>query len=494
MVGSALSRTSKAPWLGPLAQGVLSGAALLALGLILARGPLSWGSALVLGGIVAALLLRSPKLGLYGLAFSVPFGSLYEVSLAGVTVGASQLLVLATIIAWLARALANRTVRVVRSPLLGATLLYVATLLVGLLPAQQMAPALKEVAKWVELALVYALVADELRAADQRWLVAALLVVGSLEALLGIYQFVRQVGPEGFVLFGRYMRAHGTLKQPNPYGGYMGLLAPLAYALALTQHPVQRREGGRGFVWLWLLCAGAAVLMVTALVMSWSRGALIGLAAGAFLVLLAMRRRARLLVAVLAMVGLLLAPALTGVLPHDLTGRFVDAFALPGDVDLRSVEVNDANFATVERLAHWQAAWRMFEQRPWTGVGTGQYALVYPSVALPRWQDPLGHAHNWYLHVLAEGGLLGLAAYTLWVLVALVLVWRAARSATNWQRGLALGALGMLGHLCVHSLVDSLYVLEIYLIVGMVLGLALGRLEPATQTEPSPGDGVILPV
>ncbi|NLG27364.1 MAG: O-antigen ligase family protein, partial [Chloroflexi bacterium] len=482
------------PWLGSLARGLLSGAALLALGLILARGPLTWGTALVLGSIAAVLLLRSPKLGLYGLAFSVPFGSLYELSLGDVTVGASELLVLATLTAWLAQSLANRTVRVVRSALLGAILLYVATLLVGLLPAQQIAPALKELAKWVELALVYALVAGELRAADQRWLVAALLVAGSLEALLGIYQFARQVGPEGFVLFGRYMRAYGTFQQPNPYGGYMGLLAPLAYALALTQHPARRQAGGRGLAWLGLLGAGAAVLMVAALVMSWSRGALVGLAAGGVLVLLAMRRRAWLTVAVVALVALLLAPALTGVLPQDLAGRFVDAFALPGGVDLRSVEVDDANFATVERLAHWQAAWRMFEQRPWTGVGTGQYAVVYPSVALPRWQDPLGHAHNWYLHVLAEGGLLGLAAYTLWLLVALVLVWRAARSATGWRRGLALGALGMLGHLCVHSLVDNLYVHEMYLVVGMVLGLALARPEPAMQTELSPADGAILPV
>ena len=48
---------------------------------------------------------------------------------------------------------------------------------------------------------------------------------------------------------------------------------------------------------------------------------------------------------------------------------------------------------------------------------------------MPGWADPLGHAHNYYLNVAAETGLLGLAAYCLMVLSWLVLPFRLARRA-----------------------------------------------------------------
>ncbi len=453
----------------------LAGAALVALGVVLARAPLTWCVLLVFGALGAFLLLRWPTLGLYGIAFSVPFGSLRELALGGVTFGASELLVLATVSAWLLRMLATRQLRVARARTLWGLLCYVAVLAIGLLPAQQLTPALKELAKWVEFALVYLLVAGELDERGQRWLVAALLVAGSLEAALGIYQFLFQVGPEGFVLFGRYMRAYGTFQQPNPFGGYLGLLLPLGYAVALTQAgPAWRawRKRDRAPGLLWLLGLASSVVMATALVMSWSRGALVGLAAGAALALLALGRRAWVGVTVVAVLALLLAPALTGSLPGDLLERLTGSLSLSAARELGAVEVDDANFATIERLAHWQAAWRMFERQPWLGVGTGQYAVAYPEVALPRWQDPLGHAHNYYLNVLAENGLLGLAGYALFVLLALVSTWRRTRCAWGWQRTLAVAALGTLGHLLVHSLVDNLYVHEMYLLVAVVLGLA----------------------
>jgi len=52
--------------------------------------------------------------------------------------------------------------------------------------------------------------------------VAALLVAGISQSVLGAYQFLTQTGPEGFILMGRFMRSHGKLGQPNPYAGYLG--------------------------------------------------------------------------------------------------------------------------------------------------------------------------------------------------------------------------------------------------------------------------------
>ncbi|MFO7917840.1 MAG: O-antigen ligase family protein, partial [Anaerolineae bacterium] len=161
-------------------------------------------------------------------------------------------------------------------------------------------------------------------------------------------------------------------------------------------------------------------------------------------------------------------------LPVGLVRRFSDLAHYLGR-DLTAIEITDENFAIVERLAHWQAAWRMFAAHPWLGMGTGQYASAYASVALPRWQDPLGHAHNYYLHVLAEGGLLGLASYLTLLGAAVVGVWRRVGEEGAWASALSLGVLGMLAHLCVHNLFDNLYVHEMYLLVAVLLGLVLSE-------------------
>ena len=84
------------------------------------------------------------------------------------------------------------------------------------------------------------------------------------------------------------------------------------------------------------------------------------------------------------------------------------------------VEVNDANFAIIERLAHWQAAVEMIRAHPWLGIGFGNYAAAYPAYALIRWPNPLGHAHNIYLNMAAETGLIGLLLYLLlWIVIGL---------------------------------------------------------------------------
>ncbi|MCD6519613.1 MAG: O-antigen ligase family protein [Anaerolineae bacterium] len=428
------------------------------------------------------LLLRWPILGLYALAFSIPFGSLREIHLAGMAFGASELILLATLGIWALRTLALRKAWPPSAPLTWAISLYLGTLFLSLWPAQNMASAFKELSKWLELLLLYLFATEELKV-HRKGLIAALLLAGSLEGLVGIYQFFRCVGPEEFLLFGRYMRAFGTFLQPNPFGGYMGLLLPLAYATALTSwkeawHGWQRKQPKP--ILLWGLAVIAMGIMGAALLMSWSRGALLGLLGGALIVFARLGRRSWWIL-VVALCLLALQPQ--GLLPSSLLHRLTE-FSQYTRIDLATVEITDENFAIIERLAHWQAAWRIFAQHPWLGAGTGQYATVYPSVALPRWQDPLGHAHNYYLNILAEGGLIGLTAYLAFLLAALRTTWRIAGHAHGWEQGLALGALGMLGHLAVHSIFDNLYVHEMYLLVAMILG-AVASVELASKRSPS---------
>ncbi len=76
----------------------------------------------------------------------------------------------------------------------------------------------------------------------------------------------------------------------------------------------------------------------------------------------------------------------------------------------------------------------MFGDRPWLGVGFGNYEAVYPAYAIGIWRDPLGHAHNYYLNVAAEAGLIGLAAYLAVLAAALALAGRATARTSGLAR------------------------------------------------------------
>ena len=132
----------------------------------------------------------------------------------------------------------------------------------------------------------------------------------------------------------------------------------------------------------------------------------------------------------------------------------------------------------------------------WTGVGFGNYAAAYPRYALINWPDALGHAHNYYLTLLAEVGLPGLLAYgVLWLAVAGQTV-RAARRLVWPERGVAVGLLAAWAALAVHHLVDKLYVNNIHVHQGAMLALlqllsAPGlngerpQITPITQISPT---------
>jgi O-antigen ligase len=177
-------------------------------------------------------------------------------------------------------------------------------------------------------------------------------------------------------------------------------------------------------------------------------------------------------VALLVVAGLLLLGGLqTGLVPATVADRLVsfqDDFRF-GDV--RGVPINDTNYAVLERLAHWQAAFNMAQEDLWLGVGFGNYAAAYPEYMLINWPDALGHAHNYYINLLAEIGIVGLGAYLLlWTAV----IWQTIgllRQLNGWERGIALGLLGVWTATAVHHLVDKLYVNNIYVHVGVMFGL-----------------------
>ncbi len=451
------------------------------------------------GGLVGAMLLvRWPWLAWSALGLALPFAASYAVG----PVRGSDLLLAGTLVLWFADGVRQDRVFLRPHSVAGWVAIYAGVLLLLVPRAVDLREAAAEVVKWTEVLAVVLVLPQALRPRHRPWVVAGLLAGATLQAALGIYQFVGGIGPPHFQVLGRFMRAAGTFRQPNPFAGYLGLTLPVAVSLALDAWSRLPKGGRASRRWValgqaWVL-TGVSGVLALGLLASWSRGGWLAGAAGVATVLVLRSRRtlgwgAVGMGAVLA-AGILLGLDLSWV-PAPVRARLADlpAYLGVGMEEVLRQPLTDANFAVQERLAHWVAALRMWEQAPWLGVGPGNYAAVYPSVRLPAWEDPLGHAHNIYLNVLAETGLVGFLAYSAMILGLGGWLARRVLQTQGRERALVLGVLGVWVHLNLHNLVDNLFVQGIYLHLALWLALAVAPELQSPPSRPSYPEGTDIP-
>jgi len=497
-------------WNGPVVT-LLGLALALSAGLLLIQLPPLDGVLVVLLAIVGVATLVEPMAGLVAAFFLGLLRAYLRTEVPQVPAQIGQLFVALTVAAWLARGLARRNLRVPHAPLFLPLLVFFGAALISLWDAVDLSGyGVPELVKWAQILLVFLFVIHiltpsqagmETRPTYRRltWLLGALLVTGVFQASVGVWQFaLRGDGPDHFAIlsFGdRFYRAYGTFEQPNPYAGYVGMTLSLAIGVLIgtigdretRRHgdAETRRRGDRearrytpsprrrtDLPLCSLALVAVTVALGAALAMSWSRGAWLGFGVAMAVMAVALPRQARrglLLVAVLVAGGLSLYA--TGLVPPSVTARLTGFTEYVRFEDVRGVGINDANYAVIERLAHWQAALEMFRHDLWTGVGLGCYEPAYADFALINWPIALGHAHNVYLNVAAETGLIGLIAYLLLWGAVFWQTWRATRRARGLLRGVAIGLLGAWTHLSVHHLLDNLYVNNVHLHIGVMLGL-----------------------
>ncbi len=442
-------------------------------------------SAALLGvGVLGLAVLLRPAVGLAALALALPFGILLLVP--GTPADGADMLAVLVVAAWLAGGLAARRVTVAVPRPVWPLLAFIWVGAWSLTQAVSWREGLPEWLKWVEVAALYLVAAQVLHRRTSAWVVGGLLAAGVAQAALGAVQFWRQIGPEAFVLLGRFMRAYGTFGQPNPYAGYLGYLAPVGVSVTLGALGVAW-ETRRPTALLLALASGAAsVAIIAGIGLSWSRGAWIALAAALLVVIGFRNRRAALLtLTVLVFGGLLLLSTGTEWLPGPVSGRVAELGDYFGGFDPARTEITDANFSVLERVAHWRAGLAMFADHPWLGVGIGNYAAAYGDYAPPHWYEPLGHAHNLMIHMLAETGILGALTFgAFWLALALVAL-GAARSADAWTHMLAIGALGTWIYVSVHGVFDSLFVQHMQLNLALLWGalFAVSRARPLMRAN-----------
>ena len=247
--------------------------------------------------------------------------------------------------------------------------------------------------------------------------------------------------------------------------------------------------------WLIFISWATFVACFGAIVISLSRGALLGLVVAVMVVMAVSSRRTLFaMLALLTILALFLGLGAMQLLPAQISDRISEAVSNFGVFDVREVKLTPENWPIVERMAMWQAAWYMYEDHPLLGVGIGNYVEAYKDYHMPGWKKDKGHAHNYYLNVLAEMGTVGLIAYLLLLTTFFTHIIRVIRRLSRspdyqLERYIVIGLLGALVALSMHNIFDDLFVHGIGVLIALILGLAtvLGKLVPQRNVPGTQG-------
>ena len=232
------------------------------------------------------------------------------------------------------------------------------------------------------------------------------------------------------------MRASGTYICPNHFAALLETVMPLCLALIFIV---------AADVPLRLLAGYALTLLLPVMFLTQSRSGwidtVVGLSVTALLMALRKSRR-------LFFVLLIAIPALTGGV-----GIGVWTFSPVARERLHGALLSSPDPAVQARLALWKDTIPMIKAAPWLGHGGGSYIWIYPQFKSQTAQFLFNYAHNEYLHMASDYGLVGLALFVVFVvgacLIFLRMVWKASRDRDAFLAAGLLGAVAaQLAHAC----------------------------------------------
>jgi len=139
------------------------------------------------------------------------------------------------------------------------------------------------------------------------------------------------------------------------------------------------------------------------------------------------------------------------------------------------------------RIALWLAAWAMFVDAPWLGHGPHTFVLRYQAylhnLGLSISSVTIPWAHNLYLEVLAERGVVGFAALGVLLVRGLTIAWHTQHAASAEARLLGAGALGGFIGLCGAAAVELSLLREwVVVLLFTFLGIS-AHLASSQSTE-----------
>lgn len=239
-------------------------------------------------------------------------------------------------------------------------------------------------------------------------LLDGVVLVGAAVAAYGILQYMFRWGYQSASWVDSDMfssiefRVPSTLDNPNMLGQYLILMVPVGGAKLLSARGWPRR----------LLYLGCCTLMCVCMILTFSRGAWLGLlfAGAVFVVLLNPRL-------------ILLAPAALAALWFLLPETVISRFTSIGDM---------TDGSTTYRVSIWLGTLDMLKHYWLCGIGPGDEAFnrVYPAFSYNSINAP--HSHNLFLQLVCDAGITALAVFLILIFVYFRMMCAALHREKDW--------------------------------------------------------------
>ena len=420
---AAAAGAQTGPWWKPAIYTLVAlaiPAAIILVPILLGTAPPPAMLYLVAGSAVIAIALRSfsqPDWLLAAFVLYIPFNRIYVVPLAPGINGTNGLLAL-LVVAWLARVLREHRPMFARLPFTRLVLVWAilscgsAFTAMGTMGVDFILDRLEPLKRWSDQFIVFFVFVNLIRDGAMARRVCIYMMVGTLIVLLfgfdewlakrfyGSMEKARLLGPQG---------------QPNDFGAFLVYSAalPAAWLLTYLRNPL-----------VWIATLPPFYVMARVLLATFSRGAMVALGfVGAMLLMV----RGRLLLALIAMLGVLILELAPELLPNSITSRMSQTTNEQGELDQSSQT----------RLILWRAAGEIMKENPLLGGGFDTFPRLkerYTEVPVKETDN-----HNMFLYI---GSQMGIPALLVFVLIFVKLFFEGARLSSipdRFARTIALG-------------------------------------------------------
>ena len=310
-------------------------------------------------------------------------------------------------------------------------------------------------------------------------LVRTIMIFGFFLAIFGLTQSFTSPTKVYWVRELNQSTAFGPFINRHHFAGYMELTISLPLGL-LFSGVVEKEKR--------LLYIFVAGIMGVALVMTASRGGIISLVAEiAFLTIVTAiwrrhserrRRRSSRLKRIAGRAGL--ATAL-------LVGLFFGVVLLGGEFSInRFIDSVNTDDPTTGRAHFWAVTLEIIKAHPYVGTGLGAFGVIYTRYDTRNGLFRLEQAHNDYLQVLSDAGIVGAVLALSFVVLLFYKALSRAKSKDDFRRGVALAALSGCFAVLVHSFFDfTLHTTSNALLFLVLAALATlnGRVEDTPRSR-----------
>jgi len=367
-----------------------------------------------------------------------------------ISITGAQTAVSFALLFWVVRMLAMRKFQLLRNPLNIPIAAFLVVAAVGVIMAVDFKHSLKGYMTlgWIS---IFFLTVNNVRDITQfKRLLRILILITTIAGAYGIFQHLTRMDFFGNVKHLRLpmARSTGFFDAPATFGNYILLALPVV--ISLSFHSNIRREKR----WLQL----SSLIILIAIIFSYGRGVWLGLIGG--LILMAILRSKRLLLSIVA--GIIVCSIFILIFPSSqFAQRVVGTFK-----SRRPVEV---------RAEFWEGSLRILKDYPITGLGWEGFRIAYPRYKPAKGRYLVCHAHNNFVDVAVDSGLLGLGVF-IWLLITIYKVGFHIfkEFEDRYLKGFSWGFLGsftafLIAGLSQYNFGDSEVVMLFYFLLGMVM-------------------------